>query len=631
MAGCSDSPTFTNDIQSDEDPNDFYIEVLQIDSLNNPFYTLPELTGSMNNEKLSGDPGTDSFQSSTGYPLQLLGTLGGSQSFAMAINNNGQVTGYSQISSGQMHAYMWDENSGMVALGTLGGGESRGFDINDNGQIVGHSSTFSRVNHAFLWDKDSGMIDLGTLGGTHSFALSINNNGQVTGYSQTSSRLWHTFLWDEDTGMVDLGTLGGIRSWGDAINDNGQVAGYSFNKSGQIQTFLWDENTGMVDLGTLGGARSRGYAINKNGQVTGHSLTPSAEDHAFLWDENTGMADLGSLGGSSQGFAINDHGQVAGRSSTSSGQTRAFFWDETSGMEDLGAFNGPSVARGINNNEQIAGHIENSSGNWEAAIWTIASNNPPVADAGSDRTLECTGDSTFVTLNGSGSSDPDGDSLTYSWSFGGTEIATGDSPDVNLPLGSHTITLTVTDPDGESDSDEVVINIVDTTPPVLDYTVETTTLWPPDRRMVLALSGISATDLCDPGPSLVVMVNANDLSANGNSFGNGVGNGLGNGFAYGLDNTASGSEKGAGIATTGNRRGDVDEIRGAGIGGSSTDSDWIIENNGDGTVDVYLRAEIGGRGIGNGRTYTVSITSTDASGNIAEETIDVKVKNNRGR
>ena len=49
-----------------------------------------------------------------------------------------------------------------------------------------------------------------------------------------------------------------------------------------------------------------------------------------------------------------------------------------------------------------------------------------------------------------------------------SEINTGAMRSVPLPTGSHTITLTVTDTGGGSDTDDVVINIVDTTAPVIN-------------------------------------------------------------------------------------------------------------------------------------------------------------------
>ena len=66
-------------------------------------------------------------------------------------------------------------------------------------------------------------------------------------------------------------------------------------------------------------------------------------------------------------------------------------------------------------------------------------NEPPTADAGPDQTVECTStDGSTVTLDGSGSGDPDGDALTYTWkdSNGGT-IATGVSPAIALPRHPH--------------------------------------------------------------------------------------------------------------------------------------------------------------------------------------------------
>jgi hypothetical protein len=68
-------------------------------------------------------------------------------------------------------------------------------------------------------------------------------------------------------------------------------------------------------------------------------------------------------------------------------------------------------------------------------------------------------------MDGTGSSDPDGDSLEYSWSIGGSEVGTGASPSMPLGLGSHLVTLTVTDPAGLSDTDEVLVVVSDPSPP----------------------------------------------------------------------------------------------------------------------------------------------------------------------
>ena len=86
---------------------------------------------------------------------------------------------------------------------------------------------------------------------------------------------------------------------------------------------------------------------------------------------------------------------------------------------------------------------------------------PPVANAGTDQFVvdaDSNGVET-VTLDGSGSWDPNGDPFTYSWSTNGVEIATGVNPTVSLPLGVHTITLTVDDSVSGPDTDTVDINV----------------------------------------------------------------------------------------------------------------------------------------------------------------------------
>ena len=96
-------------------------------------------------------------------------------------------------------------------------------------------------------------------------------------------------------------------------------------------------------------------------------------------------------------------------------------------------------------------------------IWISggSSNTFPVADAGNDQSVtdSDTSGSELVTLDGSASYDPDGSIVSYDWKEGSTTIATGANPTVDLAVGVHTIDLTVTDNDGATATDTVVVTV----------------------------------------------------------------------------------------------------------------------------------------------------------------------------
>lgn len=88
-------------------------------------------------------------------------------------------------------------------------------------------------------------------------------------------------------------------------------------------------------------------------------------------------------------------------------------------------------------------------------------NSPPVASAGPDQTKSCGSTPVApVTLDGSASSDPDHDSLSFEWRDEGNNLV-GASPVVNLTVavGVHAYTLTVNDGHGFTSSDSVNVTV----------------------------------------------------------------------------------------------------------------------------------------------------------------------------
>lgn len=144
--------------------------------------------------------------------LRLLGTLGGSTSFAQGINDNGYVSGVTDIaafaSNGRQmqRAFIWHDDNGngisdpgeMKSLGTLGGEFSAALRISATNEIVGWSDAVGiNTFHAIRY-KNNFMLDLNAAIPQNSGWLlqesrGISDNGKITGYG-TINGVQHAYL-----------------------------------------------------------------------------------------------------------------------------------------------------------------------------------------------------------------------------------------------------------------------------------------------------------------------------------------------------------------------------------------------------------------------------------------------------
>jgi len=95
-----------------------------------------------------------------------------------------------------------------------------------------------------------------------------------------------------------------------------------------------------------------------------------------------------------------------------------------------------------------------------AAATLVSPNIPPVAEAGPDRAVMIYEE---VSLDGSGSYDPDGSIVSYDWSFGDGDTGSGVTITHSYSTaGTYEVSLTVTDGSGATDTDTLIITVTGT-------------------------------------------------------------------------------------------------------------------------------------------------------------------------
>ncbi|MBE7477038.1 MAG: T9SS type A sorting domain-containing protein [Ignavibacteriota bacterium] len=254
-----------------------------------------------------------------------LGTLGGDDSEARAVSDNGSVVvGVSQDANGNPRAFRWTIQTGIQDLGTLGGNGSVAADVSADGSIiVGWSDDANNIYRAFKWTESTGMQDLGA--GDYSTAHGISADGTAI----IVDIYPNAYRWTQAGGLQDLGTLGGSSSGANDISaDGSMICGYSYVSAGDPYAFRWVDTLGMEQIGTF---YSFALGISGDGNtITGFETGSAGLYKAFRWTQSGGF-EFDIAGNFSQGNAVSEDGSII----VGSFGNGAFRLSNVGGLEEL--------------------------------------------------------------------------------------------------------------------------------------------------------------------------------------------------------------------------------------------------------------------------------------------------------
>lgn len=301
--------------------------------------------------------------------------------------------------------------------------------------------------------------------------------------------------------------------------------------------------------------------------------------------------------------------------------------------------------------------------NFRVAVYeppeiVLPKNRVPVANAGADSTVECRGSyGANIILDGSGSSDPDGDDLIYTWT-GTFGTVTGVNPQVQIPLGTHTVTLAVDDGKGGTSNDTVLITVRDITPPST-----TATITGADGNNNWYVSGVAvglkAADSCSGVKAINYSVDGLNSNASGDSASVSLGSDGRHTITYYATDSSNNSESQLSLSINIDKTPPAVNVSATPdilwppnkkmvnvtINGSAQDA-----TSGIALVNITVTDEYGGYnmtvpGFGSviqleawregtdkdGRRYTIKAVATDMGGNQTYGTAEVVVPLNMGR
>ncbi|MEM0926048.1 MAG: dockerin type I domain-containing protein, partial [Planctomycetota bacterium] len=217
----------------------------------------------------------------------------------------------------------------------------------------------------------------------------------------------------------------------------------TFDDAAQEETETLQMLLSNVNGATVGNLSATGTILD-DGDIGNQAPTANAGvDQTLTDDDGTGSEVV----------------QLNGSGNDPDGSIVAYEWTEGATVLGNTASISPSLSVGTHTLTLTVTDNEGATGS-DTVVVTVNANQGPSADAGADRTVsdaDGSGDQ-VVALIGSGS-DPDGSIASYLWTEGTTVIGNTASISPSLSVGTHSLTLTVTDNGGATDNADVIVTI----------------------------------------------------------------------------------------------------------------------------------------------------------------------------
>jgi len=382
----------------------------------------------------------------TGYTKLVSTSTSGVQangrSTEAVVSNDGRYIAFSSMATnlvstptlGKSNVYVKDMQTGAVQIisinnnGQAGDAESFEPAISASGRYVAFSSLANNMDSApannqydiFVHDRELkkttrvSINNSGQLSNNHSGQVSISDDGQVIAFASMANNLSST---DEnsliDVFVKDIANNNIIRITPKFGESNGPNFSPKVSGNGRFVSF-YSSSTNLISDDT------------------------NNKDDLYLFDRFFDSIELVSLSASGKQIdsnidkiaALNFNGRIA-------------------------AFSTASAIDPADSNKQMDIFLREMD---------PAKNTTPVAKATRVAAQTCSNGGAFISLDGSESYDLDKDKLTYAWT-GPFNTLYEKTTSTDLGVGTHTVSLKVSDPSGASSTDSMIVSVNDTVSP----------------------------------------------------------------------------------------------------------------------------------------------------------------------